>query len=123
MRALLFSMVLSLSACGSAMEDDYARKTAEDAQRRAIDADAEIQLLRQKLTDLEDRQSRLFNYTKAVDDAGNSLRSTVNTNAQAANNNSAKAMTERGACGREWVEFENGTTGWRNKTCTSNDLK
>ena len=122
MRGGVFLLVLALAGCDG-VKDDYARPVAEDAQRRSLDTGTEVALLKQKLRDMEDRQSIMGNYIDAVSEGQESLRKTVNHNAVVNNDNAVRDMTRRGACGREWVQFDNGAAGWQNKECRKSDLK
>jgi len=117
-------ILLGLAVAGcDGVKDTYARSVAEDAQRRSMDANTDVILLKQKLKDIEDRQDRLSNYISAVDSGQEALRKTVNFNAGVNNDNAVRDMTRRGACGRQWVQFANGTYGWQNKECSKGDLK
>lgn len=122
MRIALVLAIAALSGCDNA-KDTYARSVAEDAQRRAIDAGTDLATIKQRLKEMDERDDRLSSYIGAVDKSGESLRKTVNHNAQVNNDNAVKDMTADGSCGREWVQFGNGTMGWQNRRCTSADLK
>lgn len=122
MRGGALLLLAALAGCDQ-MSDKYARQVAEDSQRRAMDAQAEVEQMKVKLTDMSERQTTLYNYVHAVDEGQTALRKTVNGNADINNENAVREMTRRGACGREWVQYENGGYGWMNNTCTKDDLK
>lgn len=130
MRGGAIFLFLALGGCNELTKDSYARSVAEDAQRRSLDANTEIALLKQELKNMDGRmarqreaQSTLYNYVHEVDEGQSRLRKTFNGNVEITNQNIIKDMTTRGACGRDWVQWPSGATGWQNRECTKADLK
>jgi len=88
----------------------------QPVMRRNIEQDA-------KIADLERKVNMLETKLDIVDGERESLRKTVNNNADIANDNAIRAMTSRGACGTERVDYPDGSWSFRNRQCTKADLR
>lgn len=71
----------------------------------------------------ENRIDILNKYVDAIATDHKSLLHTVNHNAEAANTNAVRDMTQNGACGRQWTQSADGQYFQTNKACTKADLK
>lgn len=98
-----------------------------ELQQEIADGDSRLiqENLRQdaKIADLERKLAMFERDILAIDRAHSSLQDTVNNNANAANSNALGDMTARGACGRERVDYPDGSWTFRNKKCSKADLK
>lgn len=94
--------------------DDYATRDEMDARLSELEwrvEDLESQLATARQADLDN----------AASTAG--LRNLLNRNADAANENSVRAMTARGACGQRLVQVAEGIIRNENIPCTVDDLR
>lgn len=115
--------LLLLAGCNDGAQF-VTRDQAIDIADDAVDASelsARIEDLEAQVADLE----RQINGVRrlGLENAGNTanLRETVNHNAQAANNNSARDMTARGGCGYNVIQAGQGVI-YQPKPCTAADL-
>ncbi|MCW2405067.1 hypothetical protein M2336_001696 [Sphingobium sp. B1D7B] len=127
MRYALLLLPILAAAC-----DDIPRGRSE-SEIRAIASDeaddalsraqTRIDALESRLDKLEGDQAQDRKFAVSVYGAHEALRKTFNKNVQADNEQLARNMTARGACGREWKQASNGQWFEANKTCTVKDLK
>lgn len=118
---------LALAGCG-----DVPRPRSEtEIKQLATDAmKLEIQFLRERLERTEARLGQLEGEAKLasikadiVGEQHDSLVKTFNSNVRKDNEDAVSDMTRRGACGREWLQDDNGNYFQTNKACTLADLK
>lgn len=117
------SMVL-LSGCdNSPLRSNTSDRDRIEALESSL-AQAKLTLGEQQaaITRLQDDNKLLSDWIKAQGASLDSLRKTVNHNADAANVNSAKEMTRNGACGTEYVPGPDGAYVLVNKKCGNSDL-
>lgn len=88
-----------------------------------IERDSRITMLESQAQAQQREIAELRQLTRAAADDTAALRGTVNHNARISNENAAKDMTGDGLCGREWVVSEQGYGAWRNKPCTTANLR
>ena len=108
MRGGVVLFIAALAGCANA-NDDYAKSVAENAQRRAMDAQAEIDQLKIKIKDLEDDRDSLRKGLLVTMDSLAALRKTFNSNVDIDNSRNDALRTRLGDCGKEWVQ---GDQGW-----------
>jgi len=122
-RGKIICAALLTAACNQRTTDQDAQAEIVRVRSEVTDLKAEVEQLKSELKKQSDFTSSVFNYTKSVDKAGSSLRSTMNRNVQIANEQAAKDMTAAGACGKTTVQATDGQWFQTNKTCTVADLK
>lgn len=128
LKALLPAVTFALSACNPWVRrseaEALASAEAHDAAAEAVAPLASrVEELESKIEDLESESRATKESVSSVDSLASSLSQTVARNARISNENAAKDMTLRGACGTEYIQLTNGSWGIHNKTCTVADLK
>ena len=129
MRLKPWLLALFLGGCG-----DQAAVTRGDVKRmlneQAIMHSAVVTPEMQRIAELEQKVRALEGdnaaNTKAISNLYDQISRTLkllNSNADVANENAAKDMTRRGACGTERVAYPDGSWTVRNRTCTVKDLE
>jgi outer membrane murein-binding lipoprotein Lpp len=93
------------------------------SRSRIIELEAQIINLESRLAIVEG-EARVAKVTAEVTaNAHDSLVKTFNSNVNKDNEDAVKDMTRRGACGRQWLQDDNGNYFQTNKACTMADLK
>ncbi len=121
------ALLLLLAGCDDMPQ---ARTEAEIREISKTAARDDIAMLQARMADLENRlelvegEAKVAKVTAEVTaSAHDSLVNTFNSNVRKDNEDAVRDMTRRGACGREWLQDENGNYFQTNKACTMADLK
>lgn len=119
--------LLLLAGCGDIPK---ARTEEEIRQIAADEASASFAKLNDRIAALEDKLQEKDAEIAAVRGLAianvndhESLRKTFNNNVKIENEAAVRAMTARGACGTEVINYPNGGVVYRNKECTLKDLR
>jgi len=123
-RYLLALMLAGLSSCQQPSERVTATDaTARDALSKANRQEHRIVDLERKVASLEFQVEEVRNFALSNYNAHESLRKTFNSNADAENKARVARLTASGYCGKEQVNYSDGSWSMRNKECTLKDLK
>lgn len=123
-RHLLALMFVGLSSCQQPNERVTATDaTAMDALNKANRQETKIAALEQKAEDLQVQINGVRDLALSNYKAHESLRKTFNGNVDEENKARAARLTASGYCGKEQVNYPDGSWSMRNKECTTKDLK
>ncbi len=127
MRSLALLALLAVSGCSDQKTlwreseiQDIAGKASDEGNAALL---VRINQLEYKLEKVEGDTTVAKITAEITADAHQSLVKTFNSNVDKDNAEAVKDMTRRGACGREWLQNENGAWFQTNKACTLADLK
>ena len=132
MKRAAILLVIALAGCGDArlVNRGEARELAEDmadgaesrSAQRIANLEARVDTLERELADVRGDVSGVRALGLENAQNADSLRGTVNHNADLRNREKVDEMTRRGACGTEMVRLENGGYHNRRIPCTLDDL-
>lgn len=125
MRAISILSALCLAGCGdnAPITKSEAYDIAADAARQhAGSLEDRIQEIEKRLADTEEKAEAAREASATNTKLAGAVAEQVKNNADAANANSVKEMTRRGACGTTLTRDKNGTYYNRKNECTEADL-
>lgn len=121
--ASALAALISLTGCKQQVTQEDAEFIAERHSEIALNtARAEVAQLKTQLGQIELRLAYLESMDKINSKAIEGVSARVSHNATVANNNALKDMTADGVCGRERVDYPNGSWIIRNRKCTLDDM-
>lgn len=114
---------LAATSCNSGRGDDGTRETVIEDHAQIVTLRERVDGLEGKMSGLQSESAAAEQRLSALEGAHQILARTFDRNARAANEDAAKEMTRRGACGEESYVDNYGYTRLRNKECTVKDLR
>lgn len=122
--ACAFAASFLVSGCKQQIQRDEVEQIAERHSDVALtEALNEIARLERKLEAIEPRIVYLESIEKINSKAIDGVSAQVSNNAKVANDNALKDMTAAGACGKDRVDFPDGSWTVRNRQCTLKDMR
>lgn len=122
-RKALVTAILCLAGCNPPVSRSEAEEIAQAHSAPDGYSRARIAELEQEVAALKSKQDATERHLDTVEEAQSKLLQTFNHNVRVDNDNAVRAMTRRGACGKETIVDEYGSTIIRNKECTLKDLR
>lgn len=111
MKRLIVIALLASTGC----DDGFQKSgTKEEVARLSL----QVTELEREIEELKDANKTQDKFAVDTWNALSSLRTTFNSNVDLENKKTLARATERGACGRETVQFADGSWTYRNRECT-----
>ncbi len=117
---------LIVAGCGDSAPKTWSRDEIADIAGDTYDDTAllaKLQDMETRVAELERKAAFQEAYAEAISKDLDSVSGQVSRNAKVANDNALRDMTNAGACGRERVDYPDGSWTLRNRECTLKDMR